>query len=159
MRCLDPEMIVIPRTVRSEIEEAGMRMHGFIAMMVVLAGGVVFLAVMGIYGVVWFAVNKRTKEMGIRIALGASKLDLIVQVIRSNTRPVVSGQLAGLFLAIAGSVALGKVSTDNRVFTNAPSPVLFVVTFLLLQIAALMAMLGPAISAARKDPVNALRQE
>ena len=159
IRSLDPDMIVIPRTVRSELDEAAMTMHGFITMMVVLAGGVVLLAVMGIYGVVWFAVAQRTKEMGIRIALGASKLDLIVQVIRSNTRPVVSGQFAGLFLAIAGAVALGKVSTDNRVFTNAPSPVLYVVTFLLLQIAALMAMLGPAISASRKDPVNALRQE
>jgi predicted permease len=159
IRGLDPDMIVIPRTLRSEIEEAATRMHGFITMMVVLAAGVVFLAVMGIYGVVWFAVSQRTKEMGIRIALGASKLNLIVQVIRSNTRPVISGQFAGLLLAITGSVALAKVSTDNRLFTNAPSPVVYVVTFLLLQVAALLAMLGPAIAAAWRDPVNALRQE
>ena len=158
-RNLDADMIAIPRTVRSEIDDAAMRMHGFIAMMIVLAGGVVFLALMGVYGVVWFAVNQRTKEMGIRIALGATKLNLIFQVISSNARPVVSGQLAGLLLAITGSVALGKVSTDNRIFNGSPNPALYVVIFLLLQLAALIAMLGPAIPAVRKDPVNALRQE
>ena len=104
-------MIAIPQTVRSEIDDAAMRMHGLIAMMVVLAGGVVFLAVMGIYGVVWFAVSRRTKEMGIRIALGATKLHLVLQVIQSNTRPVIFGQLAGLLLAIGGAVALGNAST------------------------------------------------
>jgi predicted permease len=158
-RNLDVDMIANPRTVRSEIDDAAMRMHGFIAMMIVLAGGVVFLALMGIYGVVWFAVNQRTKEMGIRIALGATKLNLIFQVISSNARPVVSGQLTGLLLAITGSVALGKVSTDNRIFTGSLNPALYVVIFLLLQVAALTAMLGPAIAAVRKDPVNALRQE
>ena len=136
-----------------------MRMGGFTTMMVILAGAVVFLAVMGIYGVVWFAVSQRTKEMGIRIALGASKLNLVFQVIRSNARPVISGQIAGLFLALTGSLALSKVSTDNRIFTNAPNPAVYAAAFLLLQVAALMAMLGPAISATRKDPVNALRQE
>jgi predicted permease len=159
VRRLDPDLIVIPVTVRSEIDQAAKRMHGFITMMVALAGGVVFLAVMGIYGVVWFAVSQRTKELGIRIALGASKLNLIVQVIHSNTRPVISGQFAGLLLAVTGSVALAKVSTDNRLFTNAPSAVVYVMTFLILQVAALLAMLGPAIAAALKDPVNALRQE
>jgi ABC-type antimicrobial peptide transport system permease subunit len=119
----------------------------------------VFLAVMGIYGVVWFAVSRRTKEMGIRIALGATKLHLVLQVIQSNTRPVIFGQLAGLLLAIGGSVALGNASTDLGRLTDASSPALYVVTFLLLQIASLFAMLGPAISATRKDPVNALRQE
>jgi predicted permease len=159
VRSLDPDMIAIPQTVRSEIDDAAMRMHGLITMMVVLAGGVVFLAVMGIYGAVWFAVSRRTKEMGIRIALGATKLHLVLQVIQSNTRPVIFGQLAGLLLAIGGSVALGNASTDIGRLTDASSPALYVVTFLLLQIASLFAMLGPAISATRKDPVNALRHE
>jgi len=159
VRSLDPDMIAIPRTVRSEIDEAATRMHGVITTMVVLAGGVVFLAVMGIYGVVWFAVSQRTKEIGIRIALGATKLHLVLQVIQSNTRPVIFGQLAGLLLAIGGSVALGNASIEHGRFTDASSPTLYVVAFLLLQVAALIAMLGPAISAARKDPVNALRQD
>jgi hypothetical protein len=159
VRSLDPDMIAIPRTVRSEIDDAARRMHGLITMMVVLASGVVFLAVMGIYGVVWFAVSRRTKEMGIRIALGATKLHLVLQVIQSNIRPVIFGQLAGLLLAIGGSVALRNASTDIGRLTDASSPALYVVTFLLLQIASVFAMLGPAISATRKDPVNALRQE
>ena len=159
VRSLDPDMITIPQTVRSEIDEVATRMHGLITMMVVLAGGVVFLAVMGIYGVVWFAVSRRTKEMGIRIALGATKLHLVLQVIQSNTRPVIFGQLAGLLLAIGGSVALGNASTHLGRLTDASSPALYVVTLLILQIASLIAMLGPAISATRKDPVNALRQE
>src|SRR5262249_53604518 len=145
LRTLDPDMISIPRTVRSEIDDAAIRMQGLITMMLVLAGGVVFLAVMGIYGVVWFAVNQRTKEIGIRIALGASKPNLIVQIIRSNSRPVILGQLAGLLLAFAGSIALGKVSSDSGILANASNPVLYLVTFLLLQLAALMAMLGPAV--------------
>ena len=159
VRSLDSDMITSPRTVRSEIDDAATLMHGIITMMVVLAGGVVFLAVMGIYGVVWFAVSRRTKEMGIRIALGATKLHLVFQVIQSNTRPVIFGQLVGLLLSVAGSVALGKVSMDGRLFAGASNPALYVVTFILLQFASLFAMLGPAILAARKDPMNALRQE
>jgi ABC-type antimicrobial peptide transport system permease subunit len=109
--------------------------------------------------VVWYAVSQRNKEMGIRIALGATKVRLMFQVIGSNTRPVIAGVSVGLLLAVAGSVALGKVSTESGIFRKASSPVVFVATFLLLQVAALIAMLGPAISAVRKDPVNALRQE
>jgi putative ABC transport system permease protein len=122
------------------------------------ASGVVFLAIMGIYGVVWFAVNQRTKEMGIRIALGGTRLNLITEVIRSNARPVISGQFAGLLLAITGSLALAKVSTDDRIFANAVNPLVYVASFMILQVGALSAMLGPAISAVRKDPVAALRQ-
>jgi predicted permease len=156
---LDTDLIVTPRTVRSEIDDAASRMQGLIELMVILASGTVPLALIGIYGVVWFTVSRRTKEMGIRIALGASRHGVVYHVLRSNMRPIYAGLVAGSVLAAIGSLAMKRISSDGGLPTDVLNPTMYVAVSLLLQIVALGAMLGPAIRALREDPVQALRQE
>ena len=81
--------------------------------MVILASGTVLLALIGIYGVVWFSVSRRTKEMGIRIALGATRHGVVYHLLRSNMRPVYVGLGAGLVLAAIGSLAMKRISSDG----------------------------------------------
>jgi predicted permease len=156
---LDTDLIVTPRTVRSEIDDAASVMQGLIKLMVILASGTVLLALIGIYGVVWFTVSRRTKEMGIRIALGATRRGVVYHVLRSNMRPVYVGLVAGLVLAAIGSLAMKRISSDGHLPSDVLNPTMYVAVSLLLQIVALGAMLGPAIRALREDPMQALRQE
>jgi putative ABC transport system permease protein len=156
---LDADLIITPRTVKSEIDEAASLMQRFIGLMVVLASGTVLLALIGIYGVVWFAVSRRTKEISIRIALGATRHGVVYHVLRSNARPVYVGLVAGLVAATIGSLAMKRISSDGHLPSDVLNPTMFVSVALLLQIVALGAMLGPAIRAVREDPVKALRQE
>jgi ABC-type antimicrobial peptide transport system permease subunit len=156
---LDTDLIVTPRTVRSEIDDEASLMQGFIELMVILASGTVLLALIGIYGVVWFSVSRRTKEMGIRIALGATRQSVVYQVLRSNTRPVFLGLGAGLVLVSMGSLALKRILNDGYLQSDVFNTTMFVSVSLLLQIVAFGAMLGPAIRAVREDPLKALREE
>ncbi len=156
---LDTDLIVTPRTVRSEIDDAASVMQGLIKLMVILASGTVLLALIGIYGVVWFTVSRRTKEMGIRIALGATRRGVVYHVLRSNMRPVYVGLVAGLVTAAIGSLAMKRISSDGHLPSDVLNPTMYVSVSLLLQIVVIGAMLGPAIRAAREDPVQALRQE
>ena len=127
---------------------------GTIELMVILAIGTVLLSLIGIYGVVWFNVSRRTKEMGIRIALGATRHGVVYQLLRANMRPVYVGLGAGLVLTTMGSLAMQRILPLDVL-----NPTMYVAVSLLLQIVALEAMLGPAIRAVREDPVQALREE
>jgi hypothetical protein len=110
---LDTDLIVTPRTVGSEIDDAATAMQGLIELMIMLASGTVLLALIGIYGVVWFTVSRRTKEMGIRIALGATRHGVVYHVLRSNLRPVYVGLVAGFVLAAIGLLAMKRISSDG----------------------------------------------
>ena len=156
---LDTDLIVTPRTVGAEINDAATLMQGPVELMVILASGTVLLALIGIYGVVWFSVGRRTKEMGIRIALGATRRGVIYHVLRSHMRPVYVGLVAGLVLAAIGSLAMKRISSDGGLPSDVLNPAMYVAVSLLLQVVALVATLGPVIRALREDPVQALRQE
>jgi hypothetical protein len=159
IEALDTDLIITPRTVESEIVEAASLMQNFIELIIVLAGGTVLLALIGIYGVVWFAVSRRTKEIGIRIALGATRQGVVYHTLRSNMRPVYVGLVAGLVMAARGSLAMRRISRGGHLPSDVLNPIMFVLVSLLLQIVVVGAMLGPAIRAVQEDPVQALRQE
>ena len=130
------------------------------AEMVLLLGAVaIVLAVVGIYGVVAFAVSRRTREMGIRMALGATRANIVISVISSGVRPILFGLSIGLLLALAGAAALSQVLQATPIGLDVHDPIAYGAVALLLIATALAAMLGPAWRAARSDPSQALRQE
>jgi hypothetical protein len=119
--------------------------------------GVLALVVsgIGIYSTVSYATNQRTKEFGVRIALGARGVDVVRQVLGDGLRTVVVGVVMGILMALAASRFIASL-----LYGIAPSDpgAMAIVTAVLLAVAALAALL-PAWRAAKADPVSALRAE
>jgi len=158
-RALAPELRVRARTIQSRIDE---RLDSFqkVETLVALLGAIaVALAVMGIYGVVSFEVSRRTKEMGIRLALGGRSRDIYGAVLGGSGRPVAVGLLVGLSLALAGATALARSMANSTITINTYDPFAFIASTVLLAAVALGAMLWPARRATRVDPVMVLRDE
>ena len=113
------------------------------------------LACAGIYGVLSFVTARRSQEMGIRAAMGASRTDLLRLVIGGGTIPVLVGIVTGL----GGSMVLSRFMESILYATNPiDAPTLVGVSALLL-IVALAACFVPAWRASKVDPMTTLRQE
>jgi predicted permease len=159
VRELAPELSIETGTIESLREELMERFWRYTQLIVLLCAMAVILAAMGIYGVVAFAVSRRAKEIGIRIAFGAQKKDIYRAVLRSSGRPVAIGLLIGLVLTVAAFSAVASL-TRNVAFTfNAQDLISYILTAVLLAGVALSAMLVPARRATQVDPMVALREE
>jgi putative ABC transport system permease protein len=115
----------------------------------------VILASIGIYGVVSYVVGQRTHEIGVRIALGAQKTDVLRLILGGAARLV----LTGTFIGVLGAIALTRVIATQLFMVSASDPLTFVAVSLLLVFVALMACYVPARRAANVDPMVALRYE
>jgi putative ABC transport system permease protein len=124
-----------------------------------LLGGFALLAMLlacaGIYGVLSFVTAKRTQELGIRAALGASQWDLIRMVLRTGTLPVA----AGIVIGLGGAIWLSRFLQSMLFQVSAIDPVSLAGVGVLFIAVALLACFVPAWRASRIDPMSALRQE
>jgi predicted permease len=143
-------------------------MRGFhdnsLQLWVVNAGGRMFtalgllaltLAVVGVYGVKSYVVSQRTREIGIRMALGADRRDVLRLLLADGAKLTLAGLAVGLPLAALIAFALTKVLRDVTPF----DPVIFAAAPLVLGAAALLASFVPARRAAHVEPLKALRTE
>ncbi|TAK12329.1 MAG: ABC transporter permease [Acidobacteria bacterium] len=126
----------------------------FLSRLTIAFGGLaLLLAVMGVYGVTSFAVAQRTKEFGVRTALGATPSRLMRDVVMKNLAASVLGCVVGVSLAMWGSRMIAAM-----LFGTAPlEPTAYAAAVLLLLATALCATVAPARRAATIDPVKALR--
>ena len=120
-----------------------------------LAAIALLVAVAGVYGVVAYSVSQRTREMGIRIALGASHRQVVGEIVRESVWPLAIGIAMGLAGAVAAGHAIASLLFDIRP-TDPPT---YMATALALSLTALTAAYIPARRAARVDPIVALRAE
>lgn len=122
---------------------------------VCFAASAVLLAAIGTYGVVSFSTSQRMYEMGVRIALGATRRDLFGLVLKLSLRLV----LIGLGIGVALSLATTRTLASFLYGTSAHDPLIFLAVSLLLIGVAIVAGLVPARRAAQVDPMTALRAE
>ncbi|KPK81971.1 MAG: permease, partial [Gemmatimonas sp. SM23_52] len=124
-------------------------------LLLILAGVALLLALAGIYGVQSYSVARRTSEIGVRVALGATHERVVRLMVRQGMRPA----LLGIGLGILGALALSRLLT-GLLFGIAPSdPLTYLGVALLLAAAALISCYLPALRALHLDPVTALREE
>ena len=113
------------------------------------------LAIIGIYGVMAYSVNQRTRELGIRMALGASRSDVLRLVVVQAFRLTLMGVVVGLVASVAASRLIASMLFD----VSPTDIVTFIVVPVLLAASALAASYLPALRATRIDPMVALRYE
>ena len=119
------------------------------------AGIALLIAMVGVAGVLAFSVSARTREFGIRLAVGSSPRDLLVRVLREGARVSVVGTLAGA----AGGYGLARVSAKFFASVQLPGALPVVIAAAVLITAAIGASLMPAARASRIDALKALRSE
>jgi putative ABC transport system permease protein len=155
-REIDPAMQV--RDVRSLNEVVNTALHqervlaqlgGFFSLFALA------LACLGLYGVLSFSVVQRTRELGVRIALGAQRKDVLSLVVGQGLKLA----LLGLALGLVGALAVTRFVSSLLYGVTATDPVVFVGVSLLLLLVTLLASWLPARRATRLDPMTALRQE
>lgn len=114
------------------------------------------LAVIGLYGLISYSVTRRTREIGIRMAVGADRRKVLGMILREGLLLAGSGTVVGLGLGI---VVARLISSSFIVSSSGMNPVLFVLIALPLLMIALLATYLPARTAARIDPMRSLREE
>nr|MBA3948811.1 ABC transporter permease [Acidobacteriota bacterium] len=113
------------------------------------------LGAIGIYGVTAYGVARRAREVGLRMALGATRVGVIIELARSTAAPVA----AGLALGVAGALATGQLLQGMLYQASAADPAVLGGVVALLAATALIATVVPAFRATSGDPAAALRQE
>jgi len=103
LRSMDPEVPLVPATTLGQVVDESVAMRRIeMELAVSFAVAALLFASLGLYGVISFAVTRRTPEIGIRAALGAHPSDLIAMVVRQGMTPAVVGVAIGLAAALAG---------------------------------------------------------
>ena len=119
------------------------------------AGSALALAAIGVYGMLAHAVVQRTRELGVRMALGARRQAIVWLCLRRGLIRIGGG----IGLGLAGALASSRLLTGVLFGLGPWDPVTYAVALLVLLTAGAAASVGPALRAARLDPVVALRQD
>jgi len=127
----------------------------YLILVVVFAVSAIVLAAVGLYGVVAYAVEQRTREIGIRMSLGAARDDVLKLLLRWALSLVALGVIFG----ILGSVAIARLLSGFLFGIQPTDPITFLAVPLLLATVALLASYIPARRATKVDPMIALRYE
>jgi ABC-type antimicrobial peptide transport system permease subunit len=152
---LDPTLPVDIATLQERVSKLADQPRFQTTLVGFFAATGLLLAVVGLYGVISFLVAQRTQEIGVRMALGAGRGDILRLVMGKSLRLIVCGTVVGL----VGAGAVSRVLASLLFGVGPRDPITFVLVALLLIVVALLATLIPARSASRVDPIVALRCE
>jgi putative ABC transport system permease protein len=143
------------RTLSELVSDRTAQRRLAVMLITVFAAVALLLAAVGIYGVMSYAVAQRTQEIGIRMALGAERHDILRMVLRHGSLMAV----AGIALGIVAALGLARLITSLLFQVSATDPPTFAVAPVVLIAVALLACYIPARRATRVDPLVALRYQ
>lgn len=141
------------QTMEERLESASAQTRSMMLLIGIFSATALILAVVGIYGVIAYSVAQRTQELGIRIALGASRADIFRLVIGNGLKLAVAGILVG----VVASFALTRLMASLLFQTSATDPITFAGSAVVFAIVAALASYLPARRAMRINPTDALR--
>jgi predicted permease len=159
VKSLDRTQVLRPQTIWESLESEAENIRSLSRIVVVMASIAVLLAVTGVYGILSFAINQRTREFGIRMVLGANRVTIFRSILLRGSRQIALGLACGLLLAEPGMWALaGFIKKSPFPLRSFDLPVYGIAAVLLVAVS-LAAMHVPALRATQVDPIKALRTE
>jgi putative ABC transport system permease protein len=156
LRALDSDVAVSSVKPMRNVLAASIAPRRFnLVLLVAFAATALLLATGGLYGVIAYLVTQRTREIGVRLALGARRSDILSLILGHGFRLV----LVGIVVGLAGAVAATRLLSSLLYNTSAIDPAVFISVASLLTFVALIASYLPACRASRVDPIVALRTD
>ncbi len=153
VQAADPNLPVAKiRTMDEIVSQSVVARRLPVVLLGVFAGVALLLAVLGLYGVISYSVTQRTTEIGIRMALGANPVNVLLTIVKHGLML----SLVGVAIGLVGAFALTRMMDSLLFGVSATDPVTFGVTAIVLLVVAVVASLIPARRAARVDPLIAL---
>jgi len=160
VKAVDPTQMETPQTIWESLEQNARALRSLARIVLVMASIAVMLAVTGVYGVLSFAVNQRTREFGVKMVLGATRRMIFKSIIGRGARQIGIGLLCGVALAEPAAWVFTRVMAKNSPFPiRVFDPVVFGIAAVLLVVVSLAAMFLPAMRATQVDPIEALRTD
>jgi predicted permease len=156
LNSIDPDLVLYSVDPYAEVVKNDFQQEKMIATLTMLFGALgLVLAAVGLYGVTAYTVEQRTSEIGVRMALGANRGQVMQMVLRGAFTQVG----IGLILGIPAAIGAGKLMADQLFGVKPWNPLMLAAATLMLGLAALLASLIPASRAAAVEPMRALRME
>jgi len=155
LREVNPNIAIAFLTMDQLVEEQLATIRVWAVFVTIFSGIALLLAMVGLYGVQSFLVSRRTREIGIRMALGARAPSVVGGVVRGSL--LIGG--IGTVVGVAAAFAVVRLVQGFLFGVSPQDPVVFVVVPCLLILACVLASVGPATRASRVSPVEALSQE
>jgi putative ABC transport system permease protein len=143
------------KTMRAVVSEAVSTPASTTSLFVIFAGLALVLAIIGIYGVLSFLVSKRTREIGIRVALGAQRRDVLWLVMKEGAK----FSFTGIALGLAGALAVTRLLAGELYGVKPMDAVTYAGVAIMMAMITLLACYVPTRRAMRVDPMVALRHE
>jgi putative ABC transport system permease protein len=143
------------KTLEAALAESVAPRRFMVLLLGTFAAAALLLVMIGIYGVVAYSVSERTREIGVRLALGAKRGEVVRMVVREGIQLA----LVGIVIGLAAAVSLTRLMVSLLYNVEPSDPQTFAVVVTVLIVTVLVACWGPATKAALLDPLVALRQE
>jgi putative ABC transport system permease protein len=156
IRELDPELAIAHVTTLDDVlAESVAQPRFYMTLLTAFAVVAIVLASIGIYGVIAYLVGQRAREIGIRIALGASPSRVVRMVVSEGVAMVG----VGIAIGVVGAIALTQLMRALLFNTKSTDPMTYILVTLVLAAVAMLASSVPALRAANVDPALAMRAE